>query len=82
MYDADTEFDLLQRAASAVGLYAQRHKNYDPCRGKPGGEYYLMIKRDRMNYKQSHDSLIKYSTLDECYAFINEWRDWKKENSV
>jgi hypothetical protein len=67
-YDDDVEFDLLQRRAEPLGVFAQRHRDFDPCR--PGGEFYLMEKR---RYKDHHaECLLKYATLDECHIFLNE----------
>lgn len=66
--DDEVEFDLLRRRAEELGLFVQRHRNYDPCRGT--GDLYLMPKRRFRSERV--ETILKYATVDECHAFLNE----------
>jgi hypothetical protein len=67
----DMEFDLLRRRAANVGLYLDRHLNFDPC--LPGGDLYIASRR---RFRGEHvDTLLKYATVDQCHDFLTAYEE-------
>lgn len=56
------EFDLLVRRARIVGMYVNRHRNWNALHDT-GGDLYLMERKTQRNPKPQ--SLLKYATALE-----------------
>lgn len=56
------EFDLLVRRARIVGMYVNRHRNWNPLTDT-GGDLYLMERKTHKNPKPP--TLLKFATADE-----------------
>jgi hypothetical protein len=56
------EFDLLVRRARIVGMYVNRHRNWNPITDT-GGDLYLMERKTSKNPKPP--TLLKFATADE-----------------
>jgi len=69
-YDPEVELDLAQRRAVKLGLYVNRHRNFDPTIGGDG-EYYLMPKRAYRG--EAVTSLLRYTSLDQIHLWMNEY---------
>lgn len=65
------EFDLLVKRGGALGLYVQRHKQYDPC--APGGDLYVQEQRGRFlraGGVGNPPSLLRYATAEQVHEFL------------
>lgn len=56
------ELDLLQRRAELVGMYVNRHRQWDPLTDS-GGDLYLMERKTRRNPKPP--SMLRYATAEQ-----------------
>jgi hypothetical protein len=68
-FDESTEFELLKRRCNAVGLYVNRHREFDATFGT--GDLYIMPRKTHANPKPL--SLLTYATLEQAHAFVNQW---------
>jgi hypothetical protein len=71
------EFEFLKRKASALGLYIQEHRQYDPCIG--GGPLYIQRKK---KFGGEHvDTLLRYATPEKAWEFLNTYEQVQRETS-
>lgn len=67
------EFDLLKRRCDGLNLYINVHREADMTRG---GQYYIIRKRKITG--EHEPSLLRYATLEACWAFVNKYEEISK----
>jgi hypothetical protein len=73
--DQQLEYDLVKNFAWHHGFFAQVHKNFNPLLAAPGRENAFWYLQRRKKFGNEHEqSILKYSTAEEVYAWINEHR--------
>jgi hypothetical protein len=81
--DEQLEYDALRNFAWSLGFFAQVHRNFDPLRQRPGREnacWYLQRSKKFGGRLEHEQSILRYSTAEEIYAWLNEYR--KQQGSV
>jgi hypothetical protein len=75
--DDQREYDQLRAFAWRMGFFAQIHRNFDPLRQRPGREnacWYLQRSHKFGGRLEHEQSILKYSTPEELYAWLSESR--------
>ena len=73
--DDALEYEALRTFAWHHGFFAQVHRNFNPLLQRPGREracwYLQRSKKQNPSVAPHEPTILKYSTADEIYAWIN-----------
>lgn len=73
--DAQMEYDLLRKFAGDLKFHAQVHRDFDPMTQAPGREKaFWYLQPNKSWRKESNESILRYATADEVYAWLIEYR--------
>ena len=73
--DDQREYDAVRNFAWASGFFAQVHKSFDPLLAAPERKNAFWYLQRRKKFGGEHENtILKYSTAEEIYAWINEHR--------
>jgi len=84
--DEAESYDALRNFAWSLGFFAQIHKGFDPLRQRPGREaacwYLQRSKKQNPDVGPHEPTILKFSTAEEIYAWLNEYRKTTEKSHV